>query len=84
MGGLYLPDTLFRKNKEGELQRQQLCLFFLELDNARGTFYGMRYDDVLLYVNDEHPDYSKCELLANPLLHPKHESSVRAKPGGAW
>ena len=57
--------------------------FFLELDSARGTFYPMRYDDVLLYANDEHPDYNKYELLANPPLHPKHESSVRAKPGGA-
>ena len=43
----------------------------------------MRYDDVLLYANDEHPDYNKYELLANPPLHPKHESSVRANPGGA-
>ena len=42
----------------------------------------MRYDDVLLYANEEHPDYSKCALLISPPLHPKHESSVGAKPVG--
>ena len=70
------------KIKKVNCNARNYAYFFLELDSARGTLYGMRYDDVLLYANDEHPDYNKYELLANPPLHPKHESSVRAKPGG--
>ena len=57
--------------------------FPLKLDSARGTLYGMRYDDVLLYANKEHPDYSKYALLISPPLNLKHESSVCEKPGGA-
>ena len=55
--------------------------FLLEVNGAPGQLYGMRYDDVLLYADNEKPDYKNYTLPAAPPLHPKHEKSVTAKTG---
>ena len=74
---------MYRKNKEGELQSSRLRIFFLELDETPGILYGMRYDDVLQYANEEHPDFRNYRLPARPPLDPKHEPKVTARSGRA-
>ena len=73
----------FGNIKKVNCNARNYAYFFLELESAHGTLYGMQYDNVLLFANDERADYHKYELLANPPLHPKHESSVRSKTGRA-
>ena len=69
----------FGKIKKVDCKAPNFAYFLLEVNGAPGQLYGMQYDDVLLYADNENPDYKKYTLPAAPPLHPKHEKSVTAK-----
>ena len=73
----------FGKIKKVNCNAPNRAYFMMELTKTPGVYYGMRYDDVVLYADETHADYKRYDLPADPPLHPKHEPSVTVRPGHA-
>ena len=52
--------------------------FALELDNERGAYYGMPYDNVATYADTKHQHYARYRLPAVLHATPSQESAVTA------
>ena len=55
--------------------------FVLELHDEPGKSYGMQYDAVLLYADENNPAYSRYRLPPKPPIDPTHEKSVTVRRG---
>jgi len=56
-----------------------LNCFVLQVHNEPGQRYGMRYDAVFLYADDNHPNASRYHLPSDPPGDPAQERSVRVR-----
>ena len=68
----------FGKIKKVNCNVSAHAFFLLELVNTLGTHYVMQYNNLLLYTDQDHPDFKKYVLPSYPPLDSKHKPSVIA------